>query len=131
MVERLHLDIVTPSKKVLSTECDDVYVPGSLGEFGILLEHAALLSTLIPGLVRVREGVNVTPIAVRGGFVQVVNNRIALLADEAITKSEVNRTALEEETVQLEAKLLDSNVSTDDRKPLYELRDWIRAQLQL
>ena len=103
-------------------------MPGSEGEFGVLREHSPLVATLSIGVVRIKDGGNVEQVAVRGGFVQVRENRIALLADEAIKASEVDRLGLEKESVEVEAKLLDAAVGVDERTKLYGVRDWIRAK---
>ncbi len=74
-----------------------VVVPGGDGDFGVLQGHAPLLSTVRPATVEVYEGDRVTMrIFVSGGFAEVAEGRCAVLADDAVPASEIDRAAAEE-----------------------------------
>src|SRR5580658_3672526 len=80
---KLHLDLVTPHRAVLSTDADDVQAPGILGSFGVRLNHAAFLTELGGGvLVIINEGKS-DHYAVASGFCEVAENRVTVLADFA------------------------------------------------
>jgi F-type H+-transporting ATPase subunit epsilon len=90
MVDKVQLELVTPSKLLLEMETDMVVVPGGDGDFGVLPGHAPLLSTLRPGTMAVYEGDKVSErVFVAGGFAEVGDNRCVVLAEEAVPVAEI------------------------------------------
>jgi F-type H+-transporting ATPase subunit epsilon len=79
----LHLEIVTPEKRAFTGDVDEVIVPGTEGEMGILPHHAPLVSTLGQGVLRLRRGGEEEEFAIFGGFVQVRPDRVVVLAETA------------------------------------------------
>src|SRR3990170_2541069 len=78
------LDLVSPEKLLFSGEVDQVDVPGSEGDFGVLAGHAPLVTTLRPGILTIyREG-GVLPVVVYGGFAEVNPEGLTVLADLAV-----------------------------------------------
>ncbi len=97
MTEKVPFELVTPERVVFAEEADMIVVPGGDGDFGVLPGHAPLLSTVRPGTVEVYEGDRVTMrIFVSGGFAEVADGRCAVLADEAVPASEIDRADAEE-----------------------------------
>ena len=86
----LHLEIVTSEKTVFEGEVDMVTVPGSAGVMGILANHAPVLSTLKPGELRVKRGNQFDEYAVGGGFVDIHDNKVIILADSAERADEID-----------------------------------------
>ncbi len=86
----LQLEIVTPERLVISDEVDEVVVPGSEGELGILPHHAPLVSTLGAGELRMKKGGEWEYFAVMGGFVQVRPDKVVVLAETADMASEID-----------------------------------------
>ena len=86
----LHLEIVTPERLAYSGEVDAVTVPGSEGELGVLPHHAPLVSTLGVGELRIREGANEEWFAIVGGFVQVLPDKVVVMAETADMASEID-----------------------------------------
>ena len=86
----LHLEIVTPEKRAFVGDVDEVVVPGSEGELGILPHHAPLISTLGEGVLRLKQGTQVQEIAIFGGFLQVRPDRVVVLAETADLASEID-----------------------------------------
>jgi F-type H+-transporting ATPase subunit epsilon len=84
------LEIVTPERKVFSGNVDFAVIPGSEGEFGVLPNHAAILSGLGIGEVRVRTGEKTDYYAVSGGFAEVRDNKASVLADTAEPAAEID-----------------------------------------
>ena len=77
----MHLDIITPDKKVFAGEADAVTLPGTEGQFQVLNRHAPLVSTLGKGNVVVDvSGVKQTYV-IDGGVVEVLNNKVLVLAE--------------------------------------------------
>jgi F-type H+-transporting ATPase subunit epsilon len=79
----LRLSIVTPSRPLLDADVDQVVAPGSEGEFGVLPGHAAFLVALKPGVVRWTESGRTRRAAISGGFAEVTQERVTVLAPVA------------------------------------------------
>lgn len=79
----MHLEIITPDKTIFEGEIISATFPGSKGSFQVLKGHAALISPLEKGKVIYRTATNEQEIAVNGGIVEVLNNKIILLAEES------------------------------------------------
>ena len=86
----LHLEIVTPEKRAFVGDVDEVIVPGSEGELGILPHHAPLISTLGQGVLRLKRGGQEEEFAIFGGFLQVRPDRVVVLAEMADMASEID-----------------------------------------
>lgn len=79
----LHLEIVTAEKMVYQDDVDMVIAPAADGEVGILPHHAPLLTTLQVGELRVKKGGSEQSLLIAGGFMEVSNGRVTVLADAA------------------------------------------------
>jgi len=86
----LTLDIVTPERRVLSVSCDEVRAPGALGGFGIRQNHEPFMTSLEPGRLTYVEGGREHHYAVGGGFLQVADNRVIVLADTAEAADDID-----------------------------------------
>ena len=94
---KLRLEVVTAEREVLAADdIDMVVAPGGEGELGILPRHAPLLSTLQPGVLRLKKDGEETLMAVSGGFIQVYKDRVLVLADTAERADEIEETRAEE-----------------------------------
>ena len=80
---KLQLVVVTAEGESFSGEVDMVVAPGEVGEFTVLPSHARLISTLSPGVLRFDQGGESTSLALTGGFLEVADNRVTVLADAA------------------------------------------------
>ncbi len=96
----LSLEIVTPERRVLSVAVDEVRAPGVQGGFGVRLDHEPFMTALQPGRLTYVEGGREHHYAVGGGFLQVADNRVMVLADTAEDEGDIDveraRRALEE-----------------------------------
>src|SRR5512145_72947 len=86
----LNLDIVTPERRVLSVSCDEVRAPGVGGGFGVRQNHEPFMTSLEPGRLTYVEGGREHHYAVGGGFFQVAENRVIVLADTAEAAAEID-----------------------------------------
>jgi F-type H+-transporting ATPase subunit epsilon len=86
----LNLEIVTAERSVYSDDVDIIIAPGIMGQLGILPNHAALMTMLEPGELCVRKGTEETFIAISGGFLEVLNNKVVILADTAERAEEID-----------------------------------------
>ncbi len=75
------LEILTPDKTVYEGEVTSVTVPGTAGMFEVLKDHAPIISTLEDGKVIVRNNQNEEVFYIKGGVVEVLNNKIMVLAE--------------------------------------------------
>jgi F-type H+-transporting ATPase subunit epsilon len=87
---KLTLEIVTPDRALLREEVDEVVVPGSEGEFGVLPGHTPLLSTLKIGELWYRQGQEKHYLAVAFGFVEVLPDRVTVLAQVGERAQEID-----------------------------------------
>jgi F-type H+-transporting ATPase subunit epsilon len=90
MAEKILLEIVTPERKVLSETVDIVMAPGELGEFGVLPGHIPFLCKLKVGELRYRVGATSRHIAIMGGYAEVLNNQVTILAAAAEAETEID-----------------------------------------
>ena len=86
----LHLEVITPERKVYEDDVDMVIAPGSEGYLGILPHHAPLLTSLGPGEFRVKKGGVEEVLAVFGGFMDVRPDRVIVLTDAAEPAEEID-----------------------------------------
>jgi F-type H+-transporting ATPase subunit epsilon len=75
------LEILTPDKKVFDGEVNSVSLPGTMGSFEVLNHHAPLISTLQDGKLTVRGGGKEEVFLIQGGVVEVLNNKVMVLAE--------------------------------------------------
>ena len=80
----MYLEIITPEKKLFSGETELVKLPGTLGSFEVLMNHAPTISTLAEGKIKVKEpNGNVIYFEITGGVVEIQNNNIIVLVDSS------------------------------------------------
>lgn len=97
MTAKLHFDLVSPERLLLSEEVEMVTVPGADGDFGVLAGHAPVISTLRPGVVEVQGGASGgMRIFVRGGFAEATPEKLIVLAEEAIPMDQIDANALDD-----------------------------------
>jgi F-type H+-transporting ATPase subunit epsilon len=101
----LQLEIVTPEKLVYQDEVDSVQLPGSEGELGVLPHHAPLVSTLGAGELRLRKGGTEESVAIVGGFLQVLPDKVVVMAETADMASEIDLEKAQEARRQAEQAL--------------------------
>jgi F-type H+-transporting ATPase subunit epsilon len=90
------LDIVTAERMVYSDNVDMVIAPGFEGQLGILPHHTPLMTTLLPGELRVKKGDEEASLAISGGFLEVRPDRVVVLADAAERAEEIDIERAEE-----------------------------------
>lgn len=115
MPDKLHFDLVSPERQLMSADVDQVDAPGAEGVFGVLANHAPVMTTLVPGVVRVVDGGQETRIFVRGGFAEVTPAGLTILAEEAIPLAELDTAAIAERIKNAEQDLSDADATTETR----------------
>ena len=91
----IHLEIVTAERTVLSDDVDQINAPGAAGRMGVLPRHEPLLTSLIPGELTIIKGGERTAFAISGGFMEVLPDRVTVLADTAERGDEIDEARAE------------------------------------
>jgi F-type H+-transporting ATPase subunit epsilon len=105
MADRVTLEIATPTRLVVTETVDEVVAPGSEGYFGVLPGHAPFLTTLGTGELTYRIGGEERHLAVSGGFAEVRNDKVIVLADTAERPEEIDRERAERARERAEQRL--------------------------
>jgi F-type H+-transporting ATPase subunit epsilon len=105
VADQLTLELATPTRLVITAQVDEVVAPGSEGYFGVLPGHAPFLATLGIGELTYRIGRDEYHVAVSGGFAEVRNDKVIILADAAETPAEIDRARAERARDRAEARL--------------------------
>ena len=95
MAKQLKLKIITPEKTVLEEMVDSVTIPTTEGEIGVFPDHIPLVVALRSGDIVAKKGGEEIPMAVSGGFIEIHDNEVAILADFAEHVSEITEDAVE------------------------------------
>ena len=105
MADQLTFELATPTRLVVSEAVDEVVAPGVEGYFGVLPGHAPFLTTLGVGEVMYRIGRQEHYLAVSGGFAEVRNDKVIVLADSGERPSEIDRARAERARERAEQRL--------------------------
>ncbi len=119
MADKIKLRVVTPSRLMLDEEVDEVTAIGALGEFGVLPSHISFLSTLVPGEMSYKQGANKRILAVSGGYAEVLDNVMTVLAPAAEFGSEIDSARAQLAKERAEKRMAEFNREEKD----YELAE--------
>ena len=126
----LNVKIIAPDRTVWETEAEEVILPSSTGQLGILTGHAPLLTALDIGVMRVRTNGKWVPLALMGGFVEVDNNKITVLINAAEEGSSIEISEAEaslEKAIQLSNLAVSPKQLLESKKNLKKARTRIQA----
>jgi F-type H+-transporting ATPase subunit epsilon len=126
MTDKIHFDLVSPERMLLSEDVDMVTLPGAEGYFGVLAGHAPVISSLRPGVIEVAGGS--TPnlrLFVRGGFAEVDAKKVIVLAEEAIPMADFDVAALDRRLADAEEDLVAAKTDAE-RARVSEQLDHLR-----
>ncbi len=115
--DTLHVEVVTAERELYSGEATLVSAPGSEGRLGILPRHAAMLALLKEGELRIELNDAEEPLFVSGGFLEVSDNRVIVLADTAEHAEEIDEARAQEARRHAEESLA-QGASDEDRAQL-------------
>ncbi|MGC1779691.1 MAG: F0F1 ATP synthase subunit epsilon [Xanthobacteraceae bacterium] len=107
----LHFEFVSPERVLFSGDVDQVDLPGSEGDMGILPGHAPLVTTLRPGIVTIVRSGQREPVVVIGGFAEVSPAGLTVLADQAVARADFDIGQLATQIKDAEEDVADT---TDD-----------------
>jgi F-type H+-transporting ATPase subunit epsilon len=129
MAGKLRIEIVTGERVILQEDdVDMVLVPGAAGMLGILPQHAPLVTTLSLGELRIKKGSTEQSILVFGGFMEVSNNKVLVLADTAERVEELDLARAEDARKRAEVSIAGRQSTMDLEQAQASLR---RANLRL
>src|SRR5512134_3502171 len=123
----LQLLVVTPERKAVETEADEVQLPGSEGYLGILPGHTPLITLLKPGVLSFRRSGRSEAFAVSSGFAEIASDRVSVLVDSAEAGPEIDAASAERERAQAEEELKTAGIDTLD--PIRARLDLANARL--
>ena len=102
---KIHLNVVTRERKIIDAQVDEVILPASDGEIGVLPGHTPLLATLRIGQLRYRTGTKVERLVISWGFAEVLPDRVIVLAERGFLPEEINRAEAEQERIAAEKEI--------------------------
>ena len=105
MAGDIKLEIITPEKSVLKGEVEAITVPGSIGSFQILKNHAPLISNFEIGVITVKKNGDISHFTTSGGTVEVNNNNVLVLADSAENVNDIDVNRAEQAQKRAEERL--------------------------
>jgi F-type H+-transporting ATPase subunit epsilon len=127
---KLLLEIVTPDRALVREEVDEIQVPGAEGYLGILPGHAPLLATLKVGELWYRVGQARHYLAIAGGFVEVLPDRVTVLAQIAERAQEIDVARAEAARMRAEGRLARPSADLDlERARIALMKALIRLQV--
>lgn len=127
----IHVDIVSAEREIFAGEAEMVFAPAVLGEVGIMPGHAALLTQLRPGEVRVQlKGGEQQTFYVSGGMLEVQPKMLTVLSDTALRAHDLDEAAVMKAKQEAEDALKDRSGKIDFAKAQAEFAE-LAAQLQV
>ena len=104
---KISLTIVTRERKIIDTQVDEVILPASDGEVGVLPGHTPLLAMLGIGQIRYRQGATLHRLVISWGFAEVLPDRVIVLAERGFLPNEVDRASAEQDRIAAEKEIAD------------------------
>ena len=114
MTQKLILSIVTPEKQLVSEEVDQVNVPGTEGDMGILYDHAPILTVLRSGQLSYEKEGKTVVLVVSGGYLEVTDNRVTVMAETGEFLKEIDRERAERAQAEAEKRLGETDISEEE-----------------
>jgi F-type H+-transporting ATPase subunit epsilon len=108
-----HFELVSPEKLLFSGEVEQVDVPGAEGDFGVLAQHAPMVTTLRPGILTVHGAGGEQKIVVLGGFAEVSADGLTVLAEVAEALENVDRSTITDRIGELESRIAKTEAGSD------------------
>ena len=124
----MRLEIITAEREVYSEDVDVLVAPGIEGELGILPHHAPLMTALQPGEIRIRKDGEDEFMAVSSGFLEVMDNKVTILADTAERSDEIDEARVQEAMKRAEERIQNRESDMDLERAVAALR---RSQARL
>ena len=124
----MRLEIITAERLVYSDDVEVVVAPGFEGQLGILPHHAPLMTALQPGEIMIRKNGQPTYLAVTGGFMEVIGNKVTILAEAAEHSEEIDEARAQAAVQRAEEQLARRRSNQELAQALQAVQ---RAQVRL
>lgn len=124
----MQLEIITAERRVYSDDVEVLVAPGIEGQLGILPHHAPLMTALQPGEIMIRKNGESTYLAVSGGFMEVIGNKVTILADTAERSEEIDEARAQEAVQRAREQLAHRGATLEMEQALRAVR---RAEVRL
>jgi F-type H+-transporting ATPase subunit epsilon len=111
-----HFDLVSPEKMAFSGEVDQVDIPGTEGDFGVLAGHAPIVAAVRPGILTIIKGDTREKVIVLGGLAEMSEKGLTVLTEVATSMEELDRARFADTIAEMEAKLAEKAGSEFDRE---------------
>ena len=125
----LNVRVITPDRVVWDASADELILPSSTGQLGILSEHAPLLTALDIGVVRLKAGGNWTAIVLMEGFAEVENNKVTILCNGAEEAASIDVTKTQADLEKITLLVDQATTKKEKIEATIELRK-AKARLQ-
>lgn len=129
MAGTFKFELVSPERILMSVDAEQVIVPGAEGEFTVLIDHAPVISKLLPGVIRVTTRDSKQSIFVRSGFAEVTSDQLTVLAERAFIVEEADPRQLDNE-LDLAQKALDYADTDEARLHVTRAIDELKALVE-
>jgi F-type H+-transporting ATPase subunit epsilon len=127
----LTVRVIAPDKTVWDAPAEEVILPSTTGQLGILTGHAPLLSALEPGVLRVRESKGWQSIALTGGFAEVDANEVTILVNGAERGDTIDKADARAALDAAQARLTKADQSGDRQERYQAVQEFKRARARL
>lgn len=125
----LHFQVITPEKTLIDTDVDEAIIPTTTGELTILPHHVPLLTQVAPGIVTIKTHGKEETFAIDGGFIEITEKSVTILADFATSARDVSAAKAEEAKKAAEKAMKEkrsdvdfAGVEAEFRRALLELK---------
>lgn len=125
----LHVNIIAPDRNVWDSNAEEVILPSSTGQLGILKGHAPLLTALYIGVMRVRVDKDWIPVVLMGGFAEVENDELTILVNGAEEGSKIDKDEAQKSLETMTARFNEAETSKEKIEATQNLRK-ARARVQ-
>jgi F-type H+-transporting ATPase subunit epsilon len=115
--EKLNLEVVSPERLIMSKLVDMVSISGTEGDFGVFPGHTALVSSIRPGLLQIEVGKNIEKFFISGGFIEVIEDKVSILATDVTSSNDINVSECEDKIKKCNDEI-DSFENELDKKPI-------------
>lgn len=131
MAAKLNFALVSPERELFHGDVDQVVVPGVEGEFGVLADHAPVMSVIKPGALRILNDGAERRVFVNGGFADVTPEGLTVLAEEAMDLAEIDAAKIEQNLKDAQEDLRDaaSDAKRDSARRAVERLEALKAAL--
>ncbi len=104
MAEAFQFDLVAPERRLSSVEATSVVIPGADGDMTVMAQHAPVITSLRPGLLRVEAGGDVQEYVVTGGFAEIGAEGVTVLAERSLPRSEMSQEIIDQMVAEAAAE---------------------------